>query len=380
VRDEHGHKMSKTKGNVIDPLIVMNELGTDALRFTLLVGSTPGNDTSIGVKKVEANRNFANKIWNAGRFVINAIETMDGGPKTVDSGSVNGQLSTVWTLADSWIWAKLQTLIRNVERQFQNFQYGQAGQEIYEFLWSDFADWYVEIAKEQMKNESTKEQTVVTLVRAFDIALRLLHPFTPFITEEGWGHLRNALLESPLSYLAKDWPEMLITARFPEPREPEGWEESKIADFALIQELVRSIRNLRAEKAVAPSKKLAAQFSAGDKAELLQSQSAMIAALAGLDPSLITIHQSLTDKPADSIGLVVGSIEIYIPLAGMVDLAADKPRLEKDLKEAQSHIERLEKLLSSDFANKAPAALVAKEREKLDGYKDTAEKIRSQLK
>jgi valyl-tRNA synthetase len=238
----------------------------------------------------------------------------------------------------------------------------------------------VEIAKEQMKREETKQQTVETLARAFDIALRLLHPFTPFITEEVWGHLRNALLESPLSHLAKDWPEMLIAARFPEPREPEGWEESKIADFALIQELVRSIRNLRAEKAVAPSKKLAAQFSAGDKAQLFQEQSQTIATLAGLDPSQITIHQSLTDKPADAIAIVVGSVEIYIPLTGMVDLAADKPRLEKELKEAQSHIERLEKLLSSDFANKAPAALVAKEREKLDGYKDTAEKIKSQLK
>jgi valyl-tRNA synthetase len=373
VRDEHGHKMSKTKGNVIDPLIVMNELGTDALRFTLLVGSTPGNDTSIGVKKVEANRNFANKIWNAGRFVINAIDSLDG-------KQVNTETGTQWTLADSWIWAKLQNLIRNVERQFQNFQYGQAGQEIYEFLWSDFADWYVEVAKEQMKREETRQQTVETLARVFDIALRLLHPFTPFVTEEVWGHLRNALLESPLADIAKDWPEMLITARFPEPRDPEGWEESKVADFTLIQELVRSIRNLRAEKSVAPSKKLAAQFATGDRADLLKEQAQTLASLAGLDYSLISIYESLADKPADSIALVVGSVEVYLPLAGMVDLAADKPRLEKELKEAQSHIERLEKLLAGDFVNKAPAALVAKEREKLAGYKDTAEKIKAQLK
>ncbi len=196
-----------------------------------------------------------------------------------------------YTLADSWIWAKLQTLIRDVERQFQNFQYGQAGQQIYEFIWSDFADWYVEIAKGQMQNEATKQQTVETLARVFDISLRLLHPFTPFITEEVWGHLRNALLESPISDVAKDWPEVLIVAKFPEPRELEGWEESKIADFTLIQELVRSIRNLRAEKNVAPSKKLPAQFAAGDKTELLKGQSAVIASLAGLDFSLLTIHQ-----------------------------------------------------------------------------------------
>ena len=373
VRDEHGHKMSKTKGNVIDPLIVMDEFGTDALRFTLLVGSTPGNDTNVGIKKVEANRNFANKIWNAGRFVISAIDSLeDGRTDTLNTDN--------WSLADSWIWSKLQTLIRDVERQFQNFQYGQAGQQIYEFLWSDFADWYVEISKGQMQNEATKQQTVETLVRVFDISLRLLHPFTPFITEEVWGHLHTALKESPLKDMCKDWPTALIIAKFPEPRDPEGWEESKIADFTLIQELVRSIRNLRAEKNITPSKKLAANFSAGDKTDLLKEQSAMIAALAGLDFSLLTIQTSLTEKPEDSTAIVAGSIEIYIPLAGMVDVTNDKPRLEKELKEAQSHIERLEKLLSSDFANKAPAALVAKEAEKLAAYKNTAEKITAQLK
>ncbi len=381
VRDEHGHKMSKTKGNVIDPLIVMDEFGTDALRFTLLVGSTPGNDTNVGIKKVEANRNFANKIWNAGRFVINAIDSLDDGPKTVD-GTVNGQPSTVWSLADSWIWAKLQTLIRDVERQFQNFQYGQAGQQIYEFLWSDFADWYVEIAKGQLHAEraESRRQTVETLVRVFDIALRLLHPFTPFITEEVWGHLRNSTRNSQLATLSQDWPDVLIVAKFPEPRDPEGWEEAKVADFTLIQELVRSIRNLRAEKNIAPSKKLAAQFSAGDKTDLLKEQAKMIASLAGIDYSLLTISNTLQEKPVDSTAIVAGSVEIYIPLAGMVDVTNDKPRLEKELKEAQSHIERLEKLLSSDFASKAPAALVAKEREKLEGYKDTAAKIQSQLK
>jgi valyl-tRNA synthetase len=305
--------------------------------------------------------------------VISAIDSLeDGRTDTLNTDN--------WSLADSWIWSKLQTLIRDVERQFQNFQYGQAGQQIYEFLWSDFADWYVEIAKGQMQNEVTKKQTVETLVRVFDISLRLLHPFTPFITEEVWGHLHTALKESPLKDMCKDWPTALIIAKFPEPRDPEGWEESKIADFTLIQELVRSIRNLRAEKNITPSKKLAANFSAGDKTDLLKEQSAMIAALAGLDFSLLTIQTSLTEKPEDSAAIVAGSIEIYIPLAGMLDVTNDKPRLEKELKEAQSHIERLEKLLSSDFANKAPAALVAKEAEKLAAYKNTAEKITAQLK
>jgi valyl-tRNA synthetase len=378
VRDEIGRKMSKTTGNVIDPLIVMDQFGTDALRFTLLVGSTPGNDTNVGLKKVEANRNFANKLWNAGRFVISAISSLTP-PSAPLSHVGRGDGGEGYTLADSWIWARLQNLIRDVERQFQNFQYGQAGQQIYDFIWSDFADWYVEIAKEQMRNAETRTQTAETLARVFDISLRMLHPFTPFVTEEIWGHLRSALLESSLKDVAKDWPDALIIARFPEPREPEGWEAGKTADFELIQEIVRSIRNLRAEKGVAPSKKIAATISAGDKLDLLESQKSVIASLAGLDQPQVSILQSLNEKPADSAVLVVGSVEIHLPLAGMVDLAEERSRLEKELREAESHIERLEKLLASDFANKAPAALVQKERDKLAGYKDTAEKIKAQL-
>ena len=369
VRDELGRKISKTTGNVIDPLVLMDEFGTDALRFTMLVGSTPGNDTNVGPKKVEANRNFANKIWNVGRFVITAIESQQSADALGD-----------YTLADSWIWARLQRLVRDVERLFQTFQYGEAGRQIYEFIWSDFADWYVEIAKEQLKAETTKARTVDTLARVFDMALRLLHPFTPFVTEELWGHLRNTVRNSPFFTLAADWPNALIVAKWPEPREPEGWEESKVADFELVQEVVRSIRNLRAEKGVAPSKRIDASIAAGSKTDLLNEQSRVLASLAGLSDSELNIVPSLVDKPQDTVALVVGSVEIYLPLAGMVDLAEEKARLEKELKEAESHIQRLEKLLGGDFANKAPAQLVAKEREKLAGYKETAEKIQAQLK
>ena len=377
IRDEHGKKMSKSYGNVIDPLPVMDELGTDALRFTLLVGSTPGNDMSLSVKKVEANRNFANKIWNAGRFVINAVS----GVTSQVSGATRGKLNTEnWTLADSWIWARLQQLIRDVERNFQNFQYGQAGQLIYDFFWSDFADWYVEIAKGQMQREESREQTVVTLARVMDVCLRLLHPFTPFVTEEIWDHLRQAVLQSPISDLASDWPDALIVARWPEPREPEGWEESKIADFTLIQEIIRSIRNLRAEKNAPMSKKLAATIVGGAKTELLKSQSDVMAALAALDASQTKIVESPKEKPDGAVTLVVGAVEIHIPLSGMVDESAERERLTRELAETESHIARLEKLLSSDFANKAPAAVVAKEREKLTGFKETAEKLHAQLK
>ncbi len=373
LRDENGRKMSKSYGNVIDPLPVMDDFGTDALRFTLLVGSTPGNDTSVGLKKVEANRNFANKIWNAGRFVIHAISTLD-----TDANGKTG--SETWTLADSWIWARLQDLIRNVERLFQTFQYGEAGRQIYEFFWSDFADWYVEIAKGQMQNEATRTQTVETLARVLDNSLRLLHPFTPFVTEELWGHLRGALKDSPLAELAEDWPDALIVAGWPTPRDPQGWEADRVADFTLVQEVIRSIRNLRAEKNAPMSKKLAATIVGGGKTGLLKSQFDVIAALAALEPGQFKIVESLAKKPEGVTTLVIGTLEVHIPLAGMVDESAERERLSRELAETESQVARLEKLLAGDFANKAPAQVVAKEREKLAAFKETAEKLKGQLK
>jgi valyl-tRNA synthetase len=206
-----------------------------------------------------------------------------------------------------------------------------------------------------------------------------LHPFTPFVTEELWGHLRRALLESPLAELASDWPEALITARWPAPRPLEGWEEAKVADFVLVQDVVRSIRNLRAEKNVPPAKRLQAAIAAGAKTDLLQAQAAIIAALAGLDPAGLKIASALPKKPEAAVALVVGPAEIHLPLAGMLDVEAERARLSRELAESESHIERLEKLLASDFASKAPPAVVQKEREKLAALADTAEKLRAQL-
>jgi valyl-tRNA synthetase len=370
IRDEHGRKMSKSYGNVIDPLIVMDELGTDALRFTLLVGSTPGNDTNLSVKKVEANRNFANKIWNAGRFTISALQGIEGQPAAeVD-----------WTLADSWIWARLQALVSDVERLFQNFQYGEAGRQLYEFFWGDFADWYVEIAKQQLAQGGDRAYyTAYGLARILDTCLRLLHPFTPFITEELWGHLRKALLQSPLADTVKDWPEALIIAPWPQPHPEEGWEASALAEFPLVQEVVRTIRNLRSEKNVKPGQRIPATLVSASGHVMLQQQSSTLAALAGLDTAALQILESLPAKPEGHIALVAGPVEIFLPLAGLVNASEERSRLEKDLAEAQSQIERLEKLLGSSFAEKAPAAVVQKERDRLAGYKDTAEKLKGQL-
>ncbi len=376
VRNEDGQKMSKSKGTGIDPLPVMEEFGTDALRFTLLVGSTPGNDTNLSLKKVEGNRNFANKIWNAGRFVISAINSLS--PSDLQEGEQRMGLDG-WSLANSWIWARLYGMVREVERLFQAYQYGEAGRQIYEFFWNDFADWYVEVAKLQMQKGDSKGQTAGTLVLVLDMCLRLLHPFTPFVTEELWGHLRQAVLQSPLAGLAKDWPEALIVAAWPEVHAVEGCETGKMADFALIQDTIRSIRNLRAENKVSPAKRIPATLVGGAKTNLIKEQSAMISTLAGLDQSRFSILESLDAKPENSLALVAGPLEIYIPLSGMLDLQEQHTRLEKELADIQLQIDRLEKLLGSDFTNKAPAPVVQKERERLAAFQDTAGKLRSQL-
>jgi valyl-tRNA synthetase len=386
IRDEGGRKMSKSYGNVIDPLPVMDELGTDALRFTLLVGSTPGNDTSLSLKKVESNRNFANKIWNAGRFVLAAIANLPAGGQLAEThqavempAGAGGQEN--WSLADSWIWARLQSLVREVDRLFQSHQYGEAGRQIYDFFWSEFADWYVEAAKLQLgRGAGQALQTAETLARLLDILLRLLHPFTPFVTEELWGHLRRGLSASPLAWLAADWPEALIIAPWPEPRPGQGWEAAKLADFALIQELVRSIRNLRAENNVKANKRIPATLVAGARTALLREQADLIASLAQLEAGNLVILPALASRLQDCIVGVVADVEVYLPLAGLVDLAEERTRLEKELEQTLSQIQRLEGLLGSDFARKAPAAVVAKERDRLDGLKQTAEKIRAQLK
>ena len=371
IRDEHGHKMSKTKGNVIDPLVVMDELGTDALRFTLLVGSTPGNDMNLSTKKVEANRNFANKLWNAGRFVIG----------TLPQAPVQPIGEPEWTLADRWIQTRLAQLLREVERLFENYQYGEAGRQIYDFFWSEFADWYLEISKLQMAEGGDRAfYTAQTLVKALDTCLRLLHPFTPFVTEELWGHLKAASLDASEAFTpAGGWEEALIVAHWPETSEEQLGESAIIADFSLVMDVVRSIRNVRMEQKIAPSRKIAATILGGDKARILREQADTLRALAGLDADNLQICDTLLEKPQGQTGLVISGIEIYLPMTGIVDVAGELARLNKELIDAQAQIDRLEALLGSTFAQRAPAPVVEKERQKLAAFHETAAKLREQL-
>ena len=371
IRDENGVKMSKTKGNSIDPLEVMDEMGTDALRFTVLVGSTPGNDTNISIKKVEANRNFANKVWNAGRFILGNLDKVSEKPNQKPD----------WTLADSWIWARMNQLIRDVERLFTNHQYGEAGRQIYDFFWNEFADWYLEIAKIQIsENPDRAFYTVQTLVRVLDASLRLLHPFTPYVTEELWGHLKSACQEKSELFSPKQgWESALIIAKWPEAQEMEGWEEEKIKNFNLIQEIVRNIRNIRTEKRIPPSKKLPTTIIAGEKFEIISRQISTITSLANLDKNETEIFKELTEKPINQTPVVISGVEIFLPLDELIDVENEIDRLRKELDQVQTQINRLENLLNSPFAEKAPTSVVLKEREKLNQFLETSAKLKEQL-
>ncbi len=369
VRDERGRKMSKTLANVIDPLEVMDEYGTDALRFTLLTGSSPGNDMKMSMERVAANRNFANKLWNAGRLVLSAVERAPEQPV--------GEPEP--TLADRWIEARTRATVRDVNRLFQNYQYGEAGRQTYEFFWGDFADWYLEIAKLQLKGGN--EQAWLTariMARTFDTCLRLFHPFTPYVTEELWGHLRGA---SPESFASSgSWEDALIIAGWPEPAALEAWEAEAESDFGILRELVTAVRNVRADKEVEASRRIEAHIQAGEMLEILEAGREWIAALARLDLDRLHMAAELERPPDDSVPLVVGPLQAYLPLAGMVDRAAERERLERELNEAKGQIERLEGLLAGPFSQRAPSEVVQEERAKLAGAQETAARLEEQLK
>ena len=371
VRDEHGRKMSKTLGNVIDPLEVMNEFGTDALRYTLLTGSTPGNDMNLSLQRVEANRNFANKIWNAGRFVVMTLS------KTADM-----QDSSIEpTSADRWIGGRLASLIEDVDRLFASYQYGEAGRQIYGFFWSEYADWYLEIAKLQVREGGARAwHTAKILVDILDACLRLLHPFTPFVTEELWGKLKEACIQHGGGFgFQSEWEDALIVANWPQ-MAPISDAEKKVMDrFDLLMDVVRAIRNTRSEQEISPETKIAITFNAGSMADLFEEQQDSVAALAGIDPERMEIHKNLESPPSNAIPLVVGRVEAHISLEGVIDVAAERSRLEQESQEVESQIKRLEKLLAGPFTERAPGDVVQKERDRLQEFVQAAGRIKIQL-
>jgi valyl-tRNA synthetase len=359
VRDAQGRKMSKTAGNVIDPLEMTDQYGTDALRFALLTGSTPGNDLSLSEERIVAGRNFANKIWNVTRFVVGNLGIAFGG------GLGTWNLSAV-TPADRWIISRYNGLNEAVNRLMESHQYGEAGRQIYEFLWSEYADWYVEIAKLRLYGTDMRAQATArrVLVYVLDRTLRLLHPFMPFVTEAAWQHLPHG----DDSIMVAAWPT------------PGDMDEEAEAAMQLVMDVVRAIRNARAEYNVEPGRSIPASIAAGDKYDLFQSQQDVLTELAHLNAKELRLAHTLFDKPEQALTLVVGGVEIYLPLAGMVDLAAERERLHKELVHVEEGVARSEKLLNNEgFTGKAPAEVVKKERDRLAGLQTQAAKLRERL-
>jgi valyl-tRNA synthetase len=326
---------------------------------------------NLSINKVKANRNFANKLWNASRLVISSI------PKVPITPLHEPQ----WSLADLFIRARTAQVIRDVNRLFESYQYGEAGRQIYDFFWSDYADWYLEIGKLQIQAGGDEAfYTVKLMTQVLETILRLLHPYTPFVTEDLYGFLKEtAQAHSKHLVPESGWAEALIVATWPLPEEPYGWERSSIQEFGLLQEIVRSIRNIRAERNIKPSHLIPATIIGGEYYQTILEELNSIIKLAKLDGSNTQIHQSAISPPENHIPLVVGPIEIYLPLEALVDLKEERIRLEKEIAEVNQQITRLEKLLASPFAEKAPEDVVQVERDRLAGFQKTAEKINKQL-
>ncbi len=352
VRDEQGRKMSKSLGNVIDPLDVIPKFGTDALRLALTLGSTPGNDSRMSEEKIASFRNFTNKLWNLARFVA------------MSAGGKNGRLAvptqrpTPKTLADKWILGRLDEVTKSVTTDLESLNVSRPGETLRDFTWADFADWYVEIAK----HEGGKEKILACVLHNL---LRLWHPFMPFVTEELYQKL-----------FAKSTKDFLMLASWPKAK---GKLAPAIAkDFAAIQELVTALRNLRSTYKVAPSQAIDAVIAAGPKLAFIKKNIAAIAGLARLSK----VEVSKTAPRVDgAVSVAAAGVTVEIPLAGLVDLEAEAVRLDKEIHDLAKYIDNLDgRLSNSDFASRAPANIVAAEREKLNASRHKLEQLKEQRK
>lgn len=362
IRDEQGKKMSKSFGNVINPLDVMDEYGTDALRFSLLTGSTPGNDMNLSYSRIESNRNFCNKIWNATRFVVS---NLDRDVQPPDSGGIK---MDGLTIPDQWILSRCNEVTTEVTRLIDDFNFGEAGRQLYDFFWSEFADWYIEIAKIRLQSEDTaiKQTAQQVVVHVLERTLRLLHPYIPFITEVAWQHLPH----QGESLMIQNWPQAVGEV-----------DKTVTNQMSILIEVIRAIRNIRSEYNVEPAKWIVAEIVAGDNLNLLADHRELLVRLARLDEANLRIIATLDEKPAQAAGQVISNgIEIYLPLAGMIDLEAEQARLNKEIANLENRINGSQKKLSNQgFISKAPTEVVAKEQERLTNMELQLSKFNERL-
>lgn len=357
VRDSQGRKMSKSLGNGIDPLEVIEKYGADTLRFMLITGNTPGNDMRFYWERVEGTRNFANKIWNASRF---ALMNMEGYDKDAELAP--------YTLADKWILSRLQDTVKDVTGLLERFELGEAGRAIYDFIWSEVCDWYIEIAKPRLYNkEAAAERATAQHVLATVLvsAMKLLHPYMPFITEE----IYQCLPHEAESIMISKWP--VADESLVDPEAERG--------MNAIMDSIKAIRNMRAEVNANPGKKIPAiMLVSEDLREVVAHNDSYIKLLGGIDN--LELRPLNGEKPENAMAAVVTGIEVYLPLAGLIDVEKETQRLSKELASMEKDLQRAGgKLNNAGFLAKAPEDVIAKERAKYEELSGKIEAVKKRM-
>ena len=358
VRDSQGRKMSKSLGNGIDPLEVIDKYGADALRLTLVTGNAPGNDMRFYWERVEASRNFANKVWNASRFIMMNLDKAEAKAVSLDE----------LTPADKWILSKLNTLAKEVTENMENFDLGVAVGKIYDFIWEEFCDWYIEMVKPRMYNDedTTKAAALYTLKTVLIESLKLLHPYMPFITEEIFCNLQD----EEESIMISNWPVYKEEFSFPV-------EENAIET---IKEAVRGIRNTRTSMNVAPSRKAKVYVVSAEESlrSIFENGKVFFAALGYASEVIVQDNKNVIDS--DAVSVVIPNGTIYMPFAELVDIAKEIERLENEEKRLNGELARVNGMLSNErFVSKAPAAKLQEEKDKLEKYTQMMEQVKERL-
>jgi len=370
VRDEKGEKMSKIKGNVLNPIDTLEKYGTDALRLALSMGTSPGNDIKLTTSRLEAGRNFANKLWNATRFIIRSLPPQE---EFVSAWAVYKVSLDKLPVEDRWILSRLNRTISSVTSLMEDFQCGEAQRQIHDFLWGEFCDWYIELAKIRLRSTGEVLSPIPVLVYVLETSLRLLHPYMPFVTEELWQHLRQRL---PSEWSAT---ESIMVAAYPEA-------EDKVVDLPAerviesVIEIIRSIRNARAQYQVESRRWVEAQIYSSQLSSAIIPYSQTIQTLARARP--VTFPSSREEAPPqeNTLVLVLKESEVIIPMESMVDLEAERKRLQEEIEQIQAEVARLETMLRDRaFLTKAPAVVVDRERQKLYALTDKLGRLKQQL-
>lgn len=359
IRDSQGRKMSKSLGNGIDPLEIIDQYGADALRLTLITGNAPGNDMRFYHERVEASRNFANKVWNASRFIMMNIEG-----KNTENVSL-----AMLEPADKWILSRLNKLVREATENMEHYELGIAVQKVYDFIWDEFCDWYIEMVKPRLYNSdnaASQNAALWTLKTVLLNALKLLHPYMPFVTEEIFCSLQSE-------------EESIMVSRWPEYREEWSFAEEE-KDIETIKEAVRGIRNVRTQMQVAPSRK-AKVYVVSEKEDIRATFEAGKLFFASLAyASEVEIQKDKDGIAEDAVSVVIPNAVISIPFAELVDIAQEIGRLEKEEKRLQGELSRVNGMLNNErFVSKAPAAKIAEEKEKLEKYTEMMNQVKLRL-